>query len=847
MDEVSYLIVEQGSRPSIVLADYLTSLPPGLIQAYVSCYTKPGDVVLDPFCQNDAVATEALRMGRKAILTDFNPITTFVARASFSNLTSQQLSYAFVRLSEGARMQTSLRAHINQLYMTTCSRCHRQAVVSYFVWNRDEDRPVRKHYLCDACRPGNGTYQMYSDAVDDADLERACQIEPKGFHYSYVVDRLAAEATGQEILAKQLLQLYTPRNLYALVTILMQIEAVFDNPHHQDVLKLALLDCLDSCSKLNAVAKNARPWNYGKDLRPPARFVERNVWEAFDGAFKRINERIERRRTEGQAARFASTAEQLLSMGGQAQQETLPNLVVRKRSARSLTDEIPEGSVDLVIAAPPFPDRSAFLALSYLWSGWLFGPEQAATFNGLGKLRHKVDWEPYFKGMLASFKAIGHALKRDCLLVLDFDSPYHEQCEAIVFAGIAAGFQVKRIIYQPLANAENEPAKLLGSAFGHYCIQMVKLPHYVAAQRPRAAAMSSVGAGGVADTQLLEKCLKSSVKQAIRDILTQRAEPLSFDWLVVAVYERLGKDMLCAEAMRTGSVEAGLFDSLRRLVDGEIKAVLEKDYRQLPLEPGKGAFWWFARRSFSATPISEQVEEAVYNVLSTSPSTNEQSLAHVVYSLFPGLLTPEQGWMEQILQSYGVKEPGMGWLLRPEDGLQKRRQQHSEIIAALVHLGHRLGYKVGIGKDQEKQLLDGRPLKDLLHPAERSFGAATLLGGTRGALIDVIWYDHAMPLHIFEVEWTATLSEAVFARRVSSADARRYLVVPEERVGLIQFKLEKLSWFHWAIESEGWDFIKFHHLLKLVQGEEELSLFGLRKIVGLHPVVECETAQLRLL
>jgi len=48
-----------------------------------------------------------------------------------------------------------------------------------------------------------------------------------------------------------------------------------------------------------------------------------------------------------------------------------------------------------------------------------------------------------------------------------------------------------------------------------------------------------------------------------------------------------------------------------------------------------------------------------------------------------------------------------------------------------------------------------------------------------------------------------------------------------------------------AVETDGWQFIKFRHLRRLV-AEEELDRHALKTVLGLDPIVEREAAQIPL-
>ena len=59
---------------------YWSKKPHTAIRQYVRHYTRPGDIVLDPFCGSGGTALAALLEGRKAIAIDRSPAATFITK-----------------------------------------------------------------------------------------------------------------------------------------------------------------------------------------------------------------------------------------------------------------------------------------------------------------------------------------------------------------------------------------------------------------------------------------------------------------------------------------------------------------------------------------------------------------------------------------------------------------------------------------------------------------------------------------------------------------------------------------------------------------------------------------------
>jgi DNA modification methylase len=79
---------------------YFTRRPANVVRAYLERYSRPGDVVLDPFGGTGVTAIEAFLLGRRAIHNDLNPFANFIARniADTSLSSTALLNQAFARV-----------------------------------------------------------------------------------------------------------------------------------------------------------------------------------------------------------------------------------------------------------------------------------------------------------------------------------------------------------------------------------------------------------------------------------------------------------------------------------------------------------------------------------------------------------------------------------------------------------------------------------------------------------------------------------------------------------------------------------------------------------------------------
>jgi hypothetical protein len=108
---------------------YHTKVPPDAIIPYIEHYTKPGDLVLDPFCGSGMTGVAALLTGRNAIVSDLAPAAVHIAYNYCTPVDVEALKKAWTGI------KAAVADEFRWLYGTTCDRCGGPATIQYTVWS----------------------------------------------------------------------------------------------------------------------------------------------------------------------------------------------------------------------------------------------------------------------------------------------------------------------------------------------------------------------------------------------------------------------------------------------------------------------------------------------------------------------------------------------------------------------------------------------------------------------------------------------------------------------------------------------------------------------------------------
>ncbi len=807
-----------------VLAHDLTPLPANACETFVRAYVPDGGLVWDPFCRTDIVGRVAAQQGKRALLSDFNPLVAFTVQATLEQALPRQIDRALAALGAAPIGHATLDAHLNSLYATVCPACGAPAIGTRYSWSLETNRLLSKHVVCERCQLDR------DDPAAEHDSITLSKIEERGRAYWALLEHMGATEGPLQSLGQRLLDLYTARSLYALSVIQSKLDLIILERGVREILMLALLDVMERSVK-RYVDERGQGQRAGV-TRPPAAphtamFSEINCWRAFAEACAAQRARLERR------------PDIVLRSG------TAP-IQVQRAAARRVASNLAEGSVDLILAMPPTLDWSDTLHLTYLWTAWLLGKDEARLFSA-DYLLHPTranDWPWTYIAMEKSFRAMAGALSSSGKMILCHSLTGLGYLNVLALAAAAAGLCLENVAYQPYDSEGVQRPPALGALAGYCYLRF--------GWRPR-------GEQSPGDVMVMAR---SEAAAAARAVAAARAEPAAYVWLHLAMAQRLSQSGLLARLTGDLGDESTPWDRLRQIQTGapqDPAAGLEflpalhdatvvepaADEAQ-PLAKRRG--WWrLAQPDSAVLPVCDRAEWATYTVLSTTPTVTLPSIERVIYALFPGLLTPLPGLIEATVRSYAAPASSGQWRLRPEETLVQRSRDHAAMIMHLVELGHRLGARVWVNAAELRDRQNGAALSAALAAGERYASIEEIAPAAveLGAALDVAWYG-GPTLYLFQVEWTAMLSEAVALLEGAPGDAKRYILVPGERADLIRHKMGQAPGWRGQRPGAEWAFIRFDALHEL--GRAESPAFGdLDQISGLDRRAVDEGVQLTLL
>ncbi|MCC7355243.1 MAG: hypothetical protein IT330_15975 [Anaerolineae bacterium] len=750
---------------------------PALVGHYLAAIDTAHALVLDPFARHPAVAAAAVNVGHRVLAINLDPTRLLALRLSLSPPEPRVVDMGFSTLADSLKGNEPLSRHLSDLYLTVCPHCGERTTADYFIWDGDAAMPVEKWVRCPSC---NAAGLSPVTAEDRHILE---QVEPRGAFYWQLLGRLVAPQDILSERAAQLVALYTPRNRYALTELTLRAEALVDDAATLRAVRGLLLACLERCHSLSPPGAPDRPARPAR-LRPPRRFVERNVWKAFVESHRAL-----RTRAPTTDVSWASGLRALLEAG-------TPLVLSQQATARALARALPPGAVDLVMTEPPRPDPAEY-ALAFLWTGWLFGREATGPLRSLAVLR-STDWDWYAEATGGVFSALRETLRPGGKVILACNARDDQMLPALLRASADAGLRLDAAVARP------------GPAPVAHRLVFSAAPRGSHPLPSSLADRNRVGREAVLDT--LRR-------------LGQPAEGKVLAWTVLWAWSQQGtiKALPGGESPTTPPTQQAepadlLAEAAAVLVpDEDLTMVVPAKESQHATNSPLEAAWWLAHPAQADPPLADRVDSFVYDDLCQGEGQSEEDLATATYAAFPGILTPSLGLIRASLASYAIEEPPGTWRLRPEDVPASRAAEQGEIVALLLALGRRLGYDVRpVGPDDARW----QPCR-------------------------VIWLDEGRPARGFIIQTSAAISPLLAAPGSAPALMARHGLIPGGRAALVAYKLQQVPGWAEMVAGQGWQFIKNRHLRRLAS-LADLDRAGFAARLGLDPIGEQPETQLSL-
>jgi len=771
-----------------------SAFPLSLAETFAGAYAPHRGLVLDPLAHPASAADAAERADRRGIARSREPLGAWARGVVANAPATDDIMAAFERVADSALIGTPHRVAMRELYGSRCATCRAPVVVEAFLWERDAPVPSKKAFRCGVCaRDGRA---LLIEPVDQDDEERTRRLEPRGMAYWQFVERFgpdpAAAALGESVAS-----LYTPRNVTALMATLRAIETAAEpSPEAQALLRLCLLETIVSGSRLNAVAGHGAPLRIEKGRARrghAAQTRETNVWLEYERTVR----------------------------------ELVAWLTQQPARSRNVV-ELEAGEADLVLCQAPVEDPLG--GWSTVASALLLGAKTLRPIEtGEGRLASR---ERLLRQLRAALIEGHRGSAPGAAAVVYVPHADAATLAAVVLAGAGAGYRLRTILYQrdALPGAYGAGAAAATCDFDR--------------DVPLLRDQSSADGAQIED----------AIRGGVRDAFLARGEPIREDLAASAALQALSAAALLAPLAlaRAGGVsELELFlDHFRSaLADGRRnglqKVILSTDPEEIA---------YVVKDASDTSPLDDRVEWAVWGVLSATREVDTRSLLKRTYALFRGVETPDRELIERCIASYAVQSEEGRWRLADVDALVARQASQAQVVADLIDAGHRLGFKVHVGRDLQRRAAPashqerGRTLVELMTDAERLSGPAKSVRGPADTLafVDCVWYDRGRMVFLWQVEWTARLHRSVVSLGEAIPDddrVFRFVAVADERTGLLQDRLQRSPALADLVRRRGWRFVKWHPLRRFL-ADGEASLDGLEPVLGLEPAVEQSGHQL---
>ena len=877
--------------------------PDNVVAAELAARTAPGDVVIDIHGRGGWIARYAIAALRRVYALESTALTRLLAEIVLRPPDLRHFDAGLSTVATVPRGEVELRRRVELMFTSRCPTCGRPIVVQEFIWDAGAEAPKLKVFRCTFCREQSRGNEPRMAPVDDDDIKLARKTDSKQARID-LINRFPV-LDGGRALPDELLDLYTPRTLVALDEIIAQLDSQLKAPAVAAGLRLGLVHALLPASRLNGYPGRiaALRIRHGHLQQPTSKqWRERNPWLAFEEGVHEVRGFISR--VEPGAASFQprpgddietlidGSANVVLRTGPAYVSGNEPMFWSRRPVLPGRLD--PRSRVRLVLTQPPVRWSVENVSFAYLATALVLGHEAASELplEWVFGAPPANDRGREATALRRSLLAVRPVLARDAKAVVILDRGGAAGLVAGVLGGIGAGLRLSRAV---LAESGNQIGGLLEFNVGpadedsEIHDELVDLPQ---ADPNAPFALADV---------------ERAVTQVAVSVLQARGEPAGGERLlgeVLVGLDRLGHLRHLVGTQTFGESEAASGRPAETAehaeeAESDEQAATAEDEPQLETEPehetepepaadtpdwalgsasatdhvhllmeivmgelrrpdhprlfevDRGRWWLRDSKDLAKArpPLSDRLEWAAYGLLSTSRGVDEGTFFERVAGMFRGHDTPDADLVRAVLDSY--RDPALEVVtLRPQDELTARHAEHGEICGMLVDYGHRLGLRAHVSERESRRAYLGGTVADLLSEDEQRAYLPLIAPGDAHTFeaLDCVWYLRGKATFLFEVEWTAMLTDALLRRgpRIPSSDAViRFLVIPPERSELVRFKLARSPLLAKALEEQNWHILKSDHLRRLVAREEaDLDLFG--PMLGLDPEIEREAEQLPL-
>ncbi len=809
MNDINFALVEDTRPPIYTAMKYWGKKPHNIWREYIKNYTPEKGIFLDPFAGSAISAFEAVKVDRKAITFDLNPLTSFIIKV-FSTKFDKKLFNKEVKKIIDIINKDKI---YSEYFSTTSRKTNKQTIVQSFKWENGKLYELGINYTTEEIiretkgRPTKKKYRYIASPKKEDQIKAEKQAEiviNKWFPDEPFINSPSFSANFiQAIGGNNFSNLWTRRNLYVLSLIFDLIKKV-KNEDIKKQLLFGFIQSLHLTTKMSVPRRESakRPFStsWGRSAYICAnRQMEMNPLLVFEGSclgkqsvescLKNVEKYI------GKIPKTLKVSESLKSKNKLSGFDLKYGVV----DINSITDYIPEKSIDFIMTDPPYGGLVQYLDLSSIWLNWLKNIDEKYKPNYNAEIIIKngiIDLNLYQQRFTNALKNLRKVLKDNGKIVFTFHNKEIPIWNAFLKSITLAGFEIEKVIHQQnRRTGEANVANPYGTSGTDFYIRCIKSP------------------------QVKLKTEKDEFEHFVLnkaiEILALRNEPTPFLFLF---------NGLLAEISSAGFDLEDFDENVKQILTkniGKIFELTENNSNQA------GKLWWFINPSehikYPDRQLTERVEESIISLLRRKTSVSLDDALAVIYKKYPNGLTPDVKSITSVLQKYATKSGGR-WLYNALE-IEKEFTKHTEIIYKLIGIGKKLKYKSFVGKREQPEPIKNKRLSDFSDYIQLKDIIKDATARKRVEMIDLIWLKDEKIKIIIEVENSTNFTSGIQRGSNLPNDVIKIMIIPNHR----EKELNRISdpLFIESFKNHNWKYLLYSDVDKILQSKASMETINI--------------------
>ncbi|HLD38238.1 MAG TPA: hypothetical protein VJA20_02255 [Candidatus Nanoarchaeia archaeon] len=785
--DINFALVEDTRPPIYTAMKYWGKKPHNIWREYIKNYTPEYDLFLDPFAGSAMSAFEAVKVGRKAVAFDLNPLTSFLIEVFCSEFDKRKFFEELNKIIEEIENDKVYKEYFH----ITCRKCENtSAVAQSFKWEKGELYEIGVE--CSNCEKNEKN--RYLEKPTEADKNKSKKLHKIKISEWYPEDEFynspSFSANFIECIGgNHFYDLWTNRNLYVISKIFNKILQV-PNIDIKKQLLLGFVKTIHLCTKMSVPRREGANRGFSTSWGRSAyicssRQMEMNPLLVFFGSCSG-KQSVESSMVD--VKNYLGKTPKIFYVDKSNKSNRTKNFDIKYGiiDINTIADFIDEESIDFIMTDPPYGGLVQYLDLSTIWLIWLkkFDQRFAPNYESEITIKNNIqNLETYRIKFQNGIKNLFKILKPNGKIVFTFHNKNIKIWNIFLNVVAMSGFNIEKVIHQQnRRTGESNVANPYGTSATDFYIRCIKKPmlHFKTDQAEF-------------EHYILQKTIS---------IIAQRNEPTPYQILF---------NGLLAEISSAGFNIEDFDKNIEQILSVHIGTIFE-----LKNNNGKsGKYWWFKNPEkyikYPDKKLTDRVEDTVISFLRRKVSVTLDEVLGEIFVKYPNGLTPDIKSIDYILRRFANKSGGK-WIYKGGE-VEKNFTEHTEMLYILSEIGKKIGYDVYIGKREQSENYNGKKLlkyADILKLDKFNLGQEKK---NRVEMIDMIWIMNNNIEYAFEVENSTNFTSGI--QRASNLDnsINKIMVLPNKRKE--EFLNIKDPLFIEGFKKCNWGYIFYDDILKL--------------------------------